>query len=153
MSSRPVTWLDRRALWGLGVSLGVVLVLSGWLYGSISGDLAGQQKQREAVLVANAIGASLAGANEDTAAERIKRWKAELPRLDSARVVAGRQLVASTRPEDEAPRSLKREEKPLFDLATELRSAGETNVSEGAVRKKTVQVDGKGDGVLTVTVP
>ena len=151
--SSSVTWLKRRALWGLGVAMAVVLALTGWLYGSVSGDLALQQKQREAVLVANAIGASLAGANEAVAAERIKRWKAELPSLESALVVAGRQLVASTRTEDAAPRGLKREEKPLFDLATALRSAGETNVSEGAVRKKTVQVDETEVGIVGVTVP
>lgn len=151
--SRPVTWLDRRALWGLGAAMAIVLGLTGWLYGSVSGDLAGQQRQREAVLVTNAIGASLAGADETAAAERVRRWKAELPRIDSALVVAGRQLVASTRPGDEAPRSLQREEKPLFDLATALRSAGETNVAEGAVRKKTVQIDDKRDGAVTVTVP
>jgi arabinogalactan oligomer/maltooligosaccharide transport system permease protein len=151
--STAVTWLDRRALWGLGVALAFVLALTGWLYGNVSGDLSDQQRQREAVLVANAMGASLAGAGEDVAGERIKRWKAALPRLDSALVIAGRQLVASTRPEDAAPRSLKREEKPLFDLATALRSAGETNVGEGAVRKKTVQIDDKGDGVVTVSVP
>lgn len=151
--SSSVTWLKRRALWGLGVSMAVVLALTGWLYGSVSGDLALQQKQREAVLVANAIGASLAGANEEVAAERIKRWKAELPSLESALVVSGRQLVASTRTEDAAPRGLKREEKPLFDLATALRSAGETNVSEGAVRKKTVQVDETEVGIVGVTVP
>jgi arabinogalactan oligomer/maltooligosaccharide transport system permease protein len=151
--SKPVTWLDRRALWGLGVALAVVLALTGWLYGSVSSDLSDQQRQREAVLVANAMSASLAGAGEEVAAERVKRWKAALPRLDSVLVVAGRQLVASTRPEDEAPRSLKREEKPLFDLATALRSAGETNVGEGAVRKKTVQIDDKDDGVVTVSVP
>jgi len=151
--SKPVTWLNRPAPWGLGVAMAIVLALTGWLYDSVSGDLAGQQKQREAVLVANAIGASLAGASDEAAAERIKRWKSELPALESARVVAGRQLVASTQPEDEAPRALRREEKPLFDLATALRSAGETNVGEGAVRKKTVQIEGQGDGVVTVTVP
>jgi arabinogalactan oligomer / maltooligosaccharide transport system permease protein len=151
--SAPVTWLSRSALWGLVVATAAVLLLTGWLHGSVGGDLAGQQKQREAILVANAIGASLAGVNEEAAAARIKRWKQELPRLQSALVVAGRQLLASTQPADEAPRALKREEKPLFDLATVLRSAGETNVSEGAVRKKTVQVDDKRDGVVTVTVP
>ncbi|HEV7912306.1 MAG TPA: hypothetical protein VGP22_00955, partial [Albitalea sp.] len=151
--SRPVTWLTRSTLWGLTVATAVVLALSAWLHASVGGDLAAQQKQREAVLVANAIGASLAGVNEETAAARINRWKQELPRLQSALVVAGRQLLASTRPADEAPRALKREEKPLFDLATALRSAGETNVSEGAVRKKTVQVDDSSDGAVTVTVP
>jgi arabinogalactan oligomer / maltooligosaccharide transport system permease protein len=151
--SSPVTWLDRRALWGLGVATAVVLALTGWFFGSVSRDLADQQKQREAVLVANAIGATLAGAGEEAAGERVRRWKAALPRLESALVVAGRQLAASTRPEDQAPRALRREEKPLFDLATTLRSAGETNIGEGAVRKKTVQIDDKGDGVVTVTVP
>jgi len=151
--SKPVTWLDRPALWGLGVATALALALAGWLHDSVGSDLGSQQQQRAAVLVANAIGASLAGADEQTAAERIRRWKAELPGLESAQVIAGRQLVASTRAEDEAPRSLRREEKPLFDLATALRSAGETNVGEGAVRKKTVQIDGTGDGVVTVTVP
>ena len=151
--SKPVTWLDRRALWGLGLALGVVLALSGWFYDSVSSDLADERRQREATLVANALGASLAGADAEAAAERIGRWKAVLPRLDSALVVAGRELVASTRPEDAAPRPLQREEKPLFDLATVLRSAGETNVGEGGVRKKTVQIDDRGDGVVTVTVP
>ena len=66
--SSSVTWLKRRALWGLGVAMAAVLALTGWLYGSVSSDLALQQKQREAVLVANAIGASLAGANEEAAA-------------------------------------------------------------------------------------
>ena len=151
--SSPVTWLKRPAMWGLGVGLAIVLALTGWLYGSVSGDLAAQQKQREAILLANAISASLAGADEAAAAERIRRWKAEWPTLDSALVVAGRQLLASTRAEDEAPRALKREEKALFDLATTLRSAGETNVGEGAVRKKTIQIDDKGSGFVTVSVP
>lgn len=151
--SQPVTWLNRPALWGLGVAMAIVLVLSGWLHGSIGTDLANQQQQRKAVLVANAIGASLAGADGPAASERIRRWKAELPALESAQVVAGRELLASTRAADEAPRALRREEKPLFDLATALRSAGETNAAEGAVRKKTVQIDPSGDGAVTVTVP
>ena len=151
--SAPLAWLNRRALWGPGVALVVVLGLTGWLYAGVSGDLAAQQKQREAVLVANAIGASLAGADEAAATERVRRWKEALPRLDSALVIAGRQLVASTRTADEAPRGLRREEKPLFDLATTLRAAGETNAGEGAVRKKTIQVDDKRDGAITVTVP
>ena len=140
-------------MWGLGLSLAVVLALTGWLFGSVAGDLGAQQKQREALLLANAIGASLASADEAVIGERLKRWKVAMPALDSVLVVAGRKLVASTQPADEAPRSLKREEKTLFDLATTLRSAGETNVGEGAVRKKTVQIDDKGAGLVTVTVP
>jgi arabinogalactan oligomer/maltooligosaccharide transport system permease protein len=145
--------LKRSALLGLGVAAAVVLALSGWLHGSVSRDLAAEQKQREAVLIANAISASLAGAGEADIGPRVQRWKTELLNVDGVLVVAGRQLLASTRAEDEAPRSLQREEKPLFDLATLLRSAGETNVSEGAARKKTVQIDDKGGGIVTVSVP
>jgi arabinogalactan oligomer / maltooligosaccharide transport system permease protein len=147
------SYFTRTAFWGLGVSVAVALALSGWLHGSVSEDLGAEQKQREAVLISNAISASLAGASEQDLPQRVKRWKTELPNVESALVVAGRQLLASTKAEDEAPRSLKREEKPLFDLATQLRSAGETNVSEGIVRKKTVQIDNAGAGLITVTVP
>jgi arabinogalactan oligomer / maltooligosaccharide transport system permease protein len=145
--------LQRSALWGLGVAAAVVLGFSGWLHGSVSSDLAAQQKQREAVLLTNAIASSLAGAEEAAIGERVQRWKTDLPNVDGVLVVAGRQLLASTRAEDGAPRALQREEKPLFDLATLLRSAGETNVSEGAARKKTIQVDDKGAGLVTVSVP
>ena len=164
-----LSYFKRTAFWGLGVSVAVALALSGWLHGSVSEDLGAEQKQREAVLITNAISASLAGASEQDLPARVKRWKAELPNVESALVVAGRQLVASTKTEDEAPRSLKREEKALFDLATQLRSAGETNVSEGIVRKKTVQIDnlgaaggvgggaglgaGAGAGLVVVSVP
>src|SRR5258705_9957392 len=107
--SAPLTWPNRRALWGLGVALAVVVGLTGWLYAGVSGDLAAQQKQREAVLVANAIGASLAGADEAAATDLVRRWKEAAPRLDSVLVIAGRQLVASTRAADEAPRGLRRD--------------------------------------------
>ena len=150
-----LSYFKRTAFWGLGVSVAIALALSGWLHGSVSEDLGAEQKQREAVLITNAISASLAGATEQDLPARVKRWKTELPNVESALVVAGRQLLASTKTEDEAPRSLKREEKALFDLATQLRSAGETNVSEGIVRKKTVQIDnaGAGAGTVVVSVP
>ncbi|MCU0920531.1 MAG: sugar ABC transporter permease [Burkholderiaceae bacterium] len=149
----PGSWIRSTALAGLGLAMAVVLALSGWLFGGVGGDLGAQQKQREALLVANAISASLAGAAEGEVPARVQRWKDAMPALQSVLVVAGRELLASTRAEDQAPRALQREEKPLFDLATLLRSAGETNVTEGAVRKKVVQVDDPGTGIVTVTVP
>jgi len=146
-------WLARSAWPGLGAAMALVLALSVWLVNGVGGDLATQQKQREMVLAANALGASLAGAAEADLPARLARWKAEWPALQSAQVVAGRQLLASTRAEDEAPRALRREEKPLFDLATLLRAAAETNRSEGGARKKTLQIDERGGGMVVVTVP
>jgi arabinogalactan oligomer/maltooligosaccharide transport system permease protein len=146
-------WIKRSASLGLGAALAFVLAASGWLHGGVSGDLASEERQREAILLANAISASLGGADAATAARHLQRWQGEHAVLESARLVVGRELVASTRDKDGAPRALQREEKPLFDLANELRAAGETNVGEGAVRKKTVRVDGGRSGPVTVSVP
>ena len=135
-------WLGRSAAVGLGVAMAAVLALTGWLFGGVSGDLATQQKHREALLVANAVTASLAGAPDGAAVgERVARWQAEHAGIESVRVIAGRELLASPVAADEAPRNLQRDEKPLFDLANELRAAVETNTSEGVVRRKTIQVD------------
>jgi len=146
-------WIKRSASLGLGVALAFVLAASAWLHGGVGGDLAAEQRQREAILLANAMVASLAGADAPAAARRLQRWKSEHAALESARLVVGRELVASTLADDAAPRGLQREEKPLFDLANELRAAGETNVGEGAVRKKTIRVDGGRSGPVTVSVP
>jgi arabinogalactan oligomer / maltooligosaccharide transport system permease protein len=147
-------WLGRSAAVGLGAAMVVVLALTGWLFGGVSGDLATQQKQREAVLLANAVAASLAGTTEATeVAQRVARWSAEHAGIQSVRVIVGRELLASTVAADEAPRNLQRDEKPLFDLANELRAAVETNASEGVVRRKTVQVERPADGRITVSVP
>ena len=150
-----MAWAQRikqSAALGLAAGVALVLVLSAWLQGSADADIAAQQKQREAVLLANAISASLVGAPEDAVNDRLKRWQSGNPALQSVQVISGRQLLGSTRAEDQAPRSLQREEKPLFDLAGALRAAGETNTGEGVVRKKTIQIDDKGEAV-TVTVP
>jgi arabinogalactan oligomer/maltooligosaccharide transport system permease protein len=146
--------LKHSASLGLAVALGLMLAASGWLQGNVGDDLSAQQRQRQAILLANAVSASLAGAADGVELrKRVARWQREHPALEQIRLVVGRELQASTRVEDEAPRALQREEKPLFDLATALRSAAETNVSEGAVRKKTIQVDDPRHGALTVTVP
>ncbi len=147
-------WLKRTASLGLGVALAFVVLASGWLAGGVAGDLAAEQRQREAVLLANAISASLAGADEAAKGQRLAKWKAEHAALESARVVVGREMQASTLAADEAPRALRREEKALFDLANELRAAAETNVAEGTTRKRTLRVEGSGrEGAMTVSVP
>lgn len=147
-------WLRRTASLGLGVALAVVVLLSGWLAGGVAGDLAAEQRQREAVLLANAMSASLAGADEAETGRRLAAWTSAHTAIESARLVVGRELRASTVAADEAPRALRREEKPLFDLANELRAAAETNASEGILRKKTLQVAGSGrESAMTVSVP
>lgn len=144
--------LKRSAALGMGVAMALVLALSAWLQGAADADIATQDRQREAVLLANALSASLAGTPDGGLNDRLKAWQAGNPAIQSVLVVAGRELLGSTRAEDEAPRGLKRDEKPLFDLVGTLRAAGETNVGEGVVRKKTIQVEDKA-GIVTVSVP
>jgi hypothetical protein len=139
----------------MGVAMALVLALSAWLQGSADADIADERPQREATLLANALSASLAGTT--------RRWPERAPRsagrpacpaIQSVLVVAGRELLGiHARPKTRRRAAVQREEKPLFDLVGTLRAAGETNVGEGVVRKKTIQVDDKGDGVVTVSVP
>ena len=49
--------------------------------------------------------------------------------------------TASTRADDAAPRQLRREEKALFDLSDQLRTARETNRGEAVVRRNEFDVD------------
>jgi arabinogalactan oligomer/maltooligosaccharide transport system permease protein len=145
--------LKQSALAGLVAGAAFVLVASMWLQGGVESDVANQHRQRQAVLLANAVGASLAAAPDAEANARVRAWKTQFLSIESVRVAVGRELVASTRAEDEAPRSLRMEERPLFDLANALRAAAETNRAEGVVRKKTLQVDDRGRDAVTVTVP
>ena len=136
----------------MGVAAALVLVLGGWLQSAADADIAAHDREREALLLANAVSASLAGVPEDGVNQRLQAWREGSLAIESLQLVAGRQLLGSTRAEDEAPRSLKLAEKPLFDLIAALRAAAETNASEGVTRKKTIQLEDKG-GVVTVGVP
>ncbi len=73
------------------------------------------------------------------------------------RVIKGRDLVASTAAEDTgdraAPRTLEREEKPLFDQARALAAAVENNRDPGNPRKEEVLFEPLEDGGLRFAMP
>jgi arabinogalactan oligomer/maltooligosaccharide transport system permease protein len=145
--------LKRSAMLGLGVSILVTLVLSTWMFRSEEGNFRLQQRQRLAIMHANALALAVADTSVEETGKRVGVIEKLDPRIESAIIVGGMQLVASTNAGDGAPRQLKREEKPLYDLANEIRSARETNQGEDVVRKKTVQVTEKSFGHIVVTVP
>ena len=145
--------LSGTASLGLGIGLAVVLALSAWLTSSVGRDLSQAQQQRDAVLLTHALASTLEGVDADTAARRVGQFLSAHPAIESVQVVSGRELTASSRPQDQAPRSLQREEKPLFDLSNELRSAEETNRKEGSVTKKTLRAELGLNTLAVVSVP
>jgi len=145
--------LKRSAILGLGVSMLITLALSTWMFHAEESDLRLQHRQRLAIMHANALALAVANTNVEETGKRVRDIQQLDPRIESAIIVGGMQLVASTNPEDAAPRQLKREEKALFDLSNLIRTAGETNRGEDVVRKKTVQVEEKTTGHMVVTVP
>lgn len=145
--------LTRTALPGLGASILLTLLLGSWLFHNEEGNLGMQHRQRLALMHGSGLALAVADASEEEASRRIAQLSKLDARIESALIVGGMQLVASTKPEDEAPRRLKHDEKPLFDLSNQLRAARETNEGEEVVRKKTVQVEEKPAGHYVVTVP
>ncbi len=145
--------LKRSAVLGLGISILITLALSTWMFRAEESDLRLQHRQRLAVLHANSIALAVANTNAEETNRRVREIQKLDPRIESVIIVGGMQLVASTRPEDEAPRQLKHDEKALFDLSNQIRTAGETNRGEDAVRKKTIQIEEKPIGHIVVTVP
>lgn len=145
--------LKQSALWGLGISLLVTLVLSLWVFRAQEKDLQMQQRQRLVIMQANAVTLSIADSNPEDTRKRVIDIQRSNPLIHSVIIVEGSQLLASTRLEDAAPRQLRREEKALFDLSNQIRTARETNRGEGVVRNKTIQIDDKTNGHQLVTMP
>jgi len=145
--------LKRSAVLGLGISVLLTLGLSTWMFRAEESDLRLQHRQRLAVMHANALALSVASTNVEETGRRVSDIQKLDPRIESVIIVGGMRLVASTRAEDAAPRQLKREEKALFDLSDQIRTARETNRGEDVVRKKTIQIEEKTPGRIVVTVP
>ncbi len=145
--------LKRSAILGLGISMLLSLVLGSWVFRAEESDLRLQQRQRLAVLQANALVLAVANTDAESTRNRVREMQQLNPQIESVVIIAGTQMLASTRPEDAAPRALKREEKPLFDLSNLIRTARETNRGEEVVRKKTIQIDEKTPGHLVITMP
>lgn len=158
MSAFEIT--PRRIAAGLaaGAVVGVAL-LSAW-FSATEARLAEGRFERLALLRLRALAevAERAGATEAARAV-VAAWAREERTLTALRFVAleERTLEFSTAEADRAagepPRRLVRDEKPLFDLAQQLRTAVETNREEGGSRVEEVAVAPLADRRLSVAVP
>jgi arabinogalactan oligomer/maltooligosaccharide transport system permease protein len=145
--------LKRSAILGLGISTLLTLMLGTWTFRAEESELRVEQRQRFAVLHANALAQAIADVGAEETGRRVRDIRKSNSRIESVIIVSGMQLVASTSAEDAAPRQLRREEKALFDLSDTIRAAQETNLGEEVVRKKTVLLEEKTPGHIVVTVP
>ncbi len=149
--------MPRRSILGVLVAalLGGVAVY--WLASGAGAYLAREAQVREARLEV-AMLADLAGRiSDDDALQAALERRTEESGLTSIRIVRGRDLAASSHPDDvgerAAPRRLEREEKPLFDAARALAAAVENNRDPNAPRKDEVLVETLPDGTLQLSAP
>jgi len=145
--------LRQSSVLGLAVGLVLTLLFSTLVFRAEVQDQGMQERQRLAIMHANALAMSIDKLAPNEIQQRLVAAKATLTPIESVRVIAGMQLLASTVAEDQAPRQLQREEKALFDLSNLIRTARETNLAEKVVRKKLIQIDDRTAGRITVTVP
>ncbi len=165
-ATRVLRFVLQPAALGLLLALALSVALGQWFYGQATAGLAAQRESRVAVIetaaLADRVAAELASSADDAPA--LQPLVAEtLTRLGAGRQarvlrLAGARLLASTFAADsdagaELPRRLTREEKPLFDLAQELRAAIDTNRSEGGYRKAQLRVSRPSAGRILVTLP
>lgn len=150
----------RRFAAGLAVAAVVVGALGAWILASARTHEANLRAERTAIVPLRAVTEAVAatGADGEAARAAVTSFQEKLrDRVASIRVVEGRELVASTAGadtgENAAPRSLAREEKPLYDRADLLRKAVQTNAEESQAREQEIAVEALPDGGRSVAAP
>jgi len=159
-----------RRLPGLASAIGLLVGLlflfgTGLWFVSESISAARQQTEvRKATVAAMSLaavveGLQAAGSPPDAVAPAIDRWRQGDGRIQHVRLVrqSGAQLIYSDVPADQqigaTPRRLDRSEKPLFDLAAQLRANAENNRAEGIKRLEEIAVEALPGGLLRVSAP
>ena len=111
--------IRQPVLLGMSLSLLFMLWLSLWLFSSAEMDVKKQEQDRMALIQANALADTIGSLTEDRYGDIVRNWSEQDDSVIAIRIVrvSGAQLLASNFPNEDAPRRLQRDEKPLFDLA------------------------------------
>lgn len=158
---------SRHNFWGLLIAVVLAAVTGFQAIQFSQDDLLRQHARRGAVMNAMALASLVGNVVENTANKQqavdgintiIDEWAIRKLALDSIRVVQGRELLASTVPEDEkvagpAPRRLISDEKELFDVGQELRRNVQINTQEDGVRKPQDIVKYMPGGLVSIASP
>jgi len=148
-----------RIAGGLAAGLILGVLLGGWGLSFGRGRMQTEKQVRTATVRLVAITriverARAAGAEVQPLLER---FAAEQPNLGPVRVIEGRNLLASTHPDDTgeraAPRKLQREEKDLFDQAKRLATVAAANRAGAAEQGNEIEVRGSAAAGLSLAGP
>ena len=158
MSAIEIT--PRRVAAGVAVGAAVGAVLLS-VYFSAAGTRAAEGAfERQALVPLRALAAVVERAGSPAAARAaVAEGSRQERTLTALRFVSLEErtlefsTVAADRAAGEPPRRLVRDEKPLFDLAQQLRTAVETNREEGAARVEEVAVTVLADRRIAASVP
>lgn len=157
---RKLSALIDRAGWGLIAGVAVGLLLSLTLLNQAQDRVAQDFAKRNALVHANALAqeaGALLEADQTQLQARLLSLVEQSPDVQAARVVAGRELVASSLASDleigDVPRRLTRAEKPLFDAPRALARAVDENASTGVKVEREIAFRAPDLGVFSVAVP
>jgi arabinogalactan oligomer / maltooligosaccharide transport system permease protein len=144
----------RRFAIGLffGLIVGVAVLYS--LYREARIEIAKEQSERSGIISLLSLTqlVSETGPRGDALRKAVSAVATSDPSLKKIWVIRGASLEASTVPQDGAPRRLKRDEKPIFDLGQRLRAAVLTNREEQVARKNEIEIQ-RLDGTLRLAAP
>jgi arabinogalactan oligomer/maltooligosaccharide transport system permease protein len=125
------------------------------LYRGARNEIARQAADRSGIISLLSLTqlVSETGPSGDAMRQAVSAVASSDPSLKKISVIKGVSLEASTVPEDAAPRRLKRDEKPIFDLGQRLRAAVLTNREEQVARKNEIEIQQIDNGALRLAAP
>ena len=140
--------IPKYVIWGLGLALAIGIGLGMRLQSAGLTGLASSRAERSAIVGLRAVTEIVEsqGLDGDGLQAAVASYVERDPVLTEVRVVRfkGIRLVASTAPEDTgddaAPRKMARDEKALYDLGQELRTAVDANLQEGRAWKEEIEI-------------
>ncbi len=155
----PSALIDRSGL-GLIIGIACALLAALTLHHGAQNRVAQDFAKRNALVHANAM-AQAAGRllerDDGQLQSRLLALVDDRPEVEAARIVVGRELLASSLAEDldvgNVPRRLTRAEKPLFDAPRALARSVEENVRSGLKVKREIAFRSPSEGQFSVAVP
>ncbi|MCI0442278.1 sugar ABC transporter permease [bacterium] len=149
--------ISHRRRFAIGLFFGLIVGLAVLyaLYREARIEIAREQADRSGIISLLSLTqlVSETGPSGDALRQAVSAVASSDPSLKKISVIRGASLEASTAPQDAAPRRLKRDEKPIFDLGQRLRSAVQTNREEQVARKNEIEIQQIGNGAIRLAAP